>query len=412
MHADTSPPSPVEPGRRIEAVDMVRGFALFGVLLVNMYNFGAGWPIWTGPADRIAAGVMRFFFETKSWRLFSFLFGLGFAFQLLSARRRELPLLGRYLRRLGSLFVIGALHALLYDGDILMLYAELGLLLVLFVRVPPRVLLVLAIGLLAVFPVGNAVQSFGGGRGPADAEEQVDWLARRAELMSEHPYSVGSVREVMAVNAQAIPPVLLDDPLGPESNLGFFAMFLLGLYAGLRGIFRDLEGNLTLIRRVRTWGLGLGFLGMGVERSLAAGWGYDLFGARGAHPGVELLGDAAFAYGSTALSLGYAAAVLLLARSPRWRRLVAPLGPVGRMALTVYLSQSLVFTTLFYGYGFGLALQVGPLAVSVMAVVIFVVQIVACGWWLERYRFGPAEWAWRAVTYLRAPPMRLVPDRA
>ena len=76
---------PVDPRRRIEAVDMVRGFALFGVLLVNMFNFGANSIIWNEPGDELAFSVMRFFFETKSWRMFSFLFGLGFALQLLGA---------------------------------------------------------------------------------------------------------------------------------------------------------------------------------------------------------------------------------------------------------------------------------------------------------------------------------------
>ena len=89
---------PVEPGRRIEAVDMVRGFALFGVLLVNMFNFGAGSLVWTAPTDELAFAVKRFFFETKSWRLFSFLFGFGFALQLLRAEQRGARFLPVYVR--------------------------------------------------------------------------------------------------------------------------------------------------------------------------------------------------------------------------------------------------------------------------------------------------------------------------
>jgi len=124
-------PGPVDPRRRIEAVDIVRGFALFGVLLVNMFNFGAYSIVWNDPGDELAFSVMRLFFETKSWRLFSFLFGFGFALQLIRAREGGSKFAPVYLRRLIILFVIGAGHALIYDGDILMLYAELGLLLVL-----------------------------------------------------------------------------------------------------------------------------------------------------------------------------------------------------------------------------------------------------------------------------------------
>ena len=123
---------PIDPPQRIETIDMVRGFALFGVLLVNMFNFGAYSPIWTDASDRAAFSVMRFFFETKSWRLFSLLFGLGFSLQLLRAHSRGSGFVPVYLRRLGALFLIGMGHALLFPADVLVVYAELGLVLLVF----------------------------------------------------------------------------------------------------------------------------------------------------------------------------------------------------------------------------------------------------------------------------------------
>ena len=120
-------PAPVDPRRRIEAIDMVRGFALFGVLLVNMFNFGAYSIAWNGPGDEFAFSGMRFFFETKSWRLFSFMFGLGFALQMIRAEARGSKFAPVYLRRLIILFVIGAAHGLIYDGAILMSYGHMGL---------------------------------------------------------------------------------------------------------------------------------------------------------------------------------------------------------------------------------------------------------------------------------------------
>ncbi|MGB6001027.1 MAG: DUF418 domain-containing protein, partial [Thermoanaerobaculia bacterium] len=117
---------PVAPASRIVEVDMVRGFALFGVLLVNMYGFGADSIAWNSPIDQLAFAIMRVFFESKSWTLFSMLFGFGFAVQLQRAHSQGFRILPIYLRRLAVLFAIGAAHALLFDGDILMLYAELG----------------------------------------------------------------------------------------------------------------------------------------------------------------------------------------------------------------------------------------------------------------------------------------------
>jgi uncharacterized protein len=123
----------------------------------------------------------------------------------------------------------------------------------------------------------------------------------------------------------------------------------------------------------------------------------------GARAAWSLLGDLSFTYGSTALAGGYAAAIVLLAGSARVRPFLQPLGPVGRFALSVYLSQTLAFTTLFYGYGFGQVFRLGPAAVTGIAIAIFAVQVAVCAWWAGRFRYGPVEWLWRALTYLRIP---------
>src|SRR5210317_1349096 len=119
------PIGPVDPKARLGSVDAVRGFALFGVLLVNMYNFGADAPEWTGALDSAVYMSMHALFETKSLRLFSLLFGFGFALQLAGLISREGGSILIYLRRLTILFVFGMAHALFFDGDILMEYAML-----------------------------------------------------------------------------------------------------------------------------------------------------------------------------------------------------------------------------------------------------------------------------------------------
>jgi uncharacterized protein len=402
--------SPIDPGQRLDHVDMVRGFALFGVMLVNMFNFGASSIVWTEPYDVATFSVMRFFFETKSWRLFSFLFGFGFALQLLRAEKRDIRFLPTFVWRLAILFVFGAANGLLYNGDILMYYAELGLVLILFRNVSPQLALVLAAVLLTVFPMQRAAYSLFNGPSPEMDPFEVR-LEREQERMTErletHPHAVGSVADVMAENAQWIPNNILTDRTGLEAVYGFFGMFLLGLYAGRRRILHELDRNWQFIRNLCRWGIGLGILGMVIERLLAGFAGYRLFGSHVIHVLPQFVGDFAFAFGATALALGYAAAVVIMSRHHYWRRFVKPLAAVGRMALTIYLLQTLMFSTLFYGYAFGQVFRIGPAAVFSYAVAFFAVQIVIANWWLRRFRFGPAEWLWRSLTYRKLQPMRL-----
>jgi uncharacterized protein len=403
-------PGPVAPASRIVEVDIVRGFALFGVLLVNMYGFGADSIAWNLPTDKLAFAIMRVFFESKFWTLFSMLFGFGFAVQLQRAHARDARILPIYLRRLTVLFAIGAAHALLFDGDILMLYAELGLGLLIVHRLPTRWLLLLAVALMLVFPLARLASALDR---PAGSEEIRSVDEARVQLeraQRTHVYATGSFAEVVADNASAIPADPLEDVDTPESGLAVFAMFLLGFSVGRSRVLRDIPGYAAPIAHVRAWGLGFGLAAMAAERVLAATAGYTVFGSQQAGPGVQFAGDLLFAFGTTALALGYAATLLLAAQTPLGRVALAPLAGVGRLALTVYLTQTLIFTTLFYGYGFGQAFRLGPAAVTAWAVMIFAVQVVACQWWSRRFRFGPVEWLWRSLTYLKWQPLRLRSD--
>lgn len=387
---------------------MVRGFALFGVLLVNMYNFGAFSPIWTATADRVAFSLMHLFFETKSWRLFSLLFGIGFALQLEGARARGTGFVPAYLRRILVLFCIGMGHALFFPGDVLMVYAELALVLLLFRNGSPRLLAILAVALLALYPLGRAADTLVSGRAaPAQTVDVERARVVNEQLRTTHPHAVGSFGDVVRANARVIPANAFGQPLGLESGLGFLAMFLLGLAAGRRRTLANLGASLPGVRRLALWALSAGAVGTLAERAISLALQRRDLGGEGAPVAWTLVGDLAFTFGSTALAIGYAAVIVLMSRSAQLRRLVEPFGPVGRLALSGYLAQSLVFTTLFYGYGFGQAFRMGPAAVTVCAVGIFVAQVLACAWWVRRYRFGPVEWLWRALTYLRLPPMRV-----
>jgi uncharacterized protein len=310
------------------------------------------------------------------------------------------------------LFALGAAHALLYDGDILMLYAELGLGLLVVRRLPTRGLLLVAVGLMLAFPLAR-IASIGGEPGGMQELESVAEARAQLEL-AQHTdvYATGSLAEVAADNADAIPADPLEDVNSPESGLAVFAMFLLGLCIGRSGVLRDIPAQVAPMARVRAWGMTFGLAAMAAERVLAVTAGYAVYRPQQAGPGVQLAGDLLLALGTPALALGYAAMLVLAAQTPRGRAALAPLAEVGRLALTVYLGQTLIFTTLFYGYGFGQIFRLGPVAVTAWAVMIFGAQIVACQWWTSRFRFGPMEWLWRSLTYLKWQPLRLRSDPA
>jgi uncharacterized protein len=392
---------PTDPQSRLRSVDAVRGFALFGVLLVNMYNFGAEAPEWTDSVDRVFATLTHSVFETKSWRLFSMLFGFGFALQLARVVAHG-GSLWFYFRRLLILFVFGMAHALFFDGDILMEYAALGLILVAFRNVRQRTLLVLACVLLAAFPVGNLIHT------PSDEDvaEQIEDTLPLAVQRVDHPY-LGSPMEVFRDNAEAIPPRVWLNLHGPESILAIFSMFLLGLYLGRSRILHEVKSHLPLIRRVFAWGMGIGIVSALAEWSLGQKFAYAVFTESTASNSIQFLGDLLFAYGSTALALAYGAGIVLLAQRPGWQAVLRPLQNLGRMALTVYLSGTAMFTTLFYGYGLGQLFLLGPAATTAYAVLFFTLQLLFCNWWMGRFRYGPAEWLWRSLTYMKLQPMRI-----
>jgi uncharacterized protein len=177
-------------------------------------------------------------------------------------------------------------------------------------------------------------------------------------------------------------------------------MFLFGLYVGRRRVFHDLTGQLSCIRRMLWWGLALGLVGEAVYFLLPR-----LASVLPAWTGVFRL-TAWWAFGVPGLCFFYVAVLTLLFRNPAWRGWLAPLGAVGRTALSNYLLQSVICTTIFYSYGLGLYGKVGPALGLALTALIFALQIPLSMWWLRRFRFGPAEWLWRTLTYGKLQPMR------
>ncbi|MBN1428689.1 MAG: DUF418 domain-containing protein [Anaerolineae bacterium] len=407
--------APISRPERIEVIDILRGFAIFGILLVNMETFGA--PIynfvepatrWPALIDQIATFAVRFFAENKFYSLFSLLFGLGLTLQMTRAEERGTRFVPLYIRRLLVLLVFGLLHAYLFwVGDILAIYGVLGFLLLLFRKAKPKTLLIWSVIVLSiprVLYIGSTILITLANGAPESAAMVAEQFAQQREFFSASAiqatevYARGTFMEQMAQRVQ--------DNLTMYSVMtffmpGIFAMLLLGVYVGRRGILQDIPGNLKLIRKVMIWGLVLGVIG-----NLVAVVGGE-YSSRIEPSWIGAISDIGTGIGAPALCLFYASAITLLVQNPVWQNRLRPLAAVGRLSLSNYLFQTLVCTTMFYSYGLGLYGQVGPALGVVLAVVIYLIQIPLSVLWARYFRFGPFEWLWRSLTYGRWQPMRL-----
>jgi len=395
--------------RRLEHLDVLRGFALLGILLVNFEWF-------TQPIQAIMLGTranlegldllvgqtIAILGEGKFYPLFSILFGAGFALMLERAVSRGAPFWGVYLRRLFVLLLFGLAHILLvWSGDILLVYSlSAFLMILLFRKTPPRRLWKWAIlfWVLPVLLMWMGAASIEATRGnpeihasvmeqfEADQEESRDVIDRAAQIHAE-----GSFTENLGQRARDLQFMLAFSPFWIPPFLGFF---LLGRWLIVTGKLSRPSENEPWLRRWRATGLAAG-----LPMAAAAVW--LLHGQNMMIPSLQVSGGMTLAtIASVFVPLGYLSAVTL-----SWRRL-AFLAPAGRMALTNYLLQSLFWTSLFYGYGLGLWGEVPRAAQLPLALAFFAGQIFFSRWWLERFRFGPAEWLWRTLTYWQPQPMR------
>lgn len=404
---------PVSPPERMPVLDVLRGFALFGILLMNIEGMAGPLalaitgmdPHWHG-ADRWSDALVYVLVQGKFYTLFALLFGMGFALMSQRAEAVGRPFAAWYWRRSLVLLTIGAAHALLlWSGDILVSYALLSLLLPAFRRVPVPSLAVMGIALylapslfyLGTGALANTMQ--------ADPALATGWQRALAEQGTQATLQLQAQREAYGAGdfAQATAQRWQDMRISIDSLLlvwpQIFGMFLLGAGFVRSGAILWPERFIGLYSALRAL-LPLGLAMMLGSFALAPTLLPDHYDLR-ISMAVALAGVA-----NLTLCLGYLAWIVRGLQSPRWSRGLLRLAPAGRMALTNYLLQSLVCTLLFYRYGLGYFERMPRFWQLPFAVVLFLLQVVASRWWLARFRFGPVEWLWRWLTYLHRPPMR------
>jgi uncharacterized protein len=401
--------APISLDERIEVLDVLRGLAVCGILIGNMQWF-SGYGMMpkslarqTPLADQLTHFLVWFFVEGKFYSIFSFLFGFGFALQIARAQERGDTQATLFKRRLFWLLVIGVLHAyLLWAGDILSIYAVMGFVLILFRKQTSQALLKWAIVLLLI-PILAYVLFYL----LFVAFVPPDLLAKMNAAQMD--FWQESIRKVQQSNyLQIISGYNLNYIVGRYASLivetrlpKILAMFLLGFYAYRQKFFQNLSSHQTFIRRVLVYGFVLGLVGNLAFATFA--------GAEAVFPPspAGIIGVISYAFGVPALALFFIAAIATLWQKTAWRRVLGWLAPVGRMALTNYLLQTLICCFIFYGYGFGYFGKVGAATATLIALAIFLLQILLSVLWLRYFSYGPMEWIWRQLTYRKRLSLRL-----
>lgn len=390
---------------RIEIIDVLRGFALLGIIIVHFSDqyYAGGVPasipnLFTkNLGDEIISGVIDVLIVGKFYLIFSFLFGLSFFIQL-SKSDGSLSFVVRFAWRLVVLFAIGFIHSLHYRGDILTIFAVLGFGLLLVHRLPDKAILVLAVLLILNVPalVTRVVEGFMSDANPFPPQDEKVLEAYHQAVKS------GSYGSILKANYYELFEKARFQLISGRAYITL-GLFLLGLYVGKRDLVASWESRLPAIRALRRkalWTLLFSVLAtagifgllmlLGIKLNDTFNW---------------TIGGFAYDLANACLATFYVSTILILFTKERWRNQLMHLYAVGRMGLTTYLTQSLFGTVLFFSFGLGLLGEMGSLACTLIALVIYILQIELSKRWLAHFRYGPVEWFWRSLTYLKVQPL-------
>jgi uncharacterized protein len=425
-----SPLAPVSGGERLGAVDVLRGFALLGILPINIYSIAmpalasSNPLLWGGAGIHLGTWIFtHIVFELKFMAIFTMLFGAGLILMTERAEARGAALGKIFYRRMLWLLVIGLIHSyFIWYGDILVNYALCGMLLFPLRRLRPRTLVALACIFLGIslavilgLDVGRSRLQQAAERAEArlaagetltddEARARQAWAEKVAKAHSG-PEEVADELRIFRGGYRGIFEKRLPLVLAMQTFMWIAlavwrtgGLMLLGMALMKWGFLRGVRDERSYKRWALVgYGLGLPIVVFGVARLVVREfdplyyWGAGIF----------------YNYlGSVLVGVAHAA-VVMLAVKRRWlAALAVRLAAVGRMTLTNYLMHSILLTTVFYGYGFGLYGHVDRFYLMGFVLTVWWLQLYLSPVWLHRFRFGPVEWLWRSLTYWRRQPMR------
>lgn len=402
---------PVKSSERYAILDVLRGLALLGIALANFPEFSlysflpveAAGAMPTAGIDRIVRYLQYIFIDGKFYTIFSLLFGIGFSIIITNAARKGTNGFRIFYRRMFVLLLMGFLHLMfLWSGDILMLYALLGMLLPLFRNASNRALLVWAFVLMAIPVAVDFIVELSGIYPSASVVDLQQFYCNKYGITDENfAYWLRDAEHYGGTFEFLIQGALVRVQEFIDGNRYFKVMglFLLGFCIGRNRLYADLAGFMPQLKRIARYG----FI-VGVPLSFIYAWS-----AMNGRPWG--LGTHAALYFASVFPLGFAYVAgicLCYLRHPQWKGFRFFAMP-GRMALTNYIGQSVFGMLLFYGIGFGFGAGVGLVYVILIAAGVWIVQALFSGIWLHFCQFGPLEWIWRMLTYGKV--FKLVKER-
>jgi len=428
----TSLSSPVSGKARIQSIDTLRGVALFGILLMNIIAFANPFAAYLDPrVDGAGEGINLATFmavdilaEGSMRTIFSMLFGAGMLIFLNKPGADPESIRLLYYRRSLLLVAFGLFNAyiLVWPGDILYTYGMTGLVLYYFRDLPAPRLAQYAAGVLLLLAMVHGGMHYQARVLKAEVDE-IRALPASVELSSGQEETLETWQTFL--EQQFSTPELVARELAVK-QAGYRANFIqaaqnnifIQTFGFIVNSFWDALAMMLLGMAFLKWRLfdasrsmgfytGLSVLGFGVGIPLNA-WETFTFVNSGFELHWNSFNRPTYDLGRLGLALGYIGLVMMICKSGVLGSLRAGLARVGQMALTNYLVQSVICNVIFLGFGFGLAGELQRHQIYYVVLAIWIVQFVFSSWWLRRYRFGPAEWLWRSLTYQQRQPLRLM----
>jgi uncharacterized protein len=401
--------TPTDPKQRIAILDELRGFALLGIIFNNMLYF-SGYnyvpfetlkQIIDFQLNENIYSFLEIVITAKFYTLFSILFAVGFYVQLGKHKDDSADFIKIYRRRMYILFVIGVLHNLIWSGDILLTYSIYGFIMTYFRNVSAKNLIRWSLFFI-LFPLlidfamsfsSNAIVNISSGSNTQIVHTSYPDM-KPEDIIST--FQNGTIPEIFILNFRLVVWKYIG-----LFGLGFFfkmiGIFLLGLYLASIGFFTEKSKSTSLL---------IACLIIGLLATISA---KILGGSTYQYPPTlpNTLYKFLISVGQIFMCLGYIMLIFIIVKTSFGKKVFKYLIPVGRMALSNYLSQTIIMILIFYNFGFNLIGRVGLIPTMCIAILILVLQIIFSNIWLRYYKFGPFEWLWRSLTYKKRIKIRI-----
>lgn len=393
---------------RIPLVDGLRGFALLGIILAHYGGWHSGWslpqevnaPYQSDTLSQIIWTFDGIFVTGKFFAFFSFLFGVSFGLMLLRTTENKNSFLLRFAWRLALLGGIGFLHHLHWRGDILSIYAIAGFGLLLFANASNW--LILIVGILLVLNIPARLQD------GYMALNQIDTGAMWGQIFDEP----GNKRYLQLIREGNYLPFVLDNLAAFSKKMQFqllsgriyitFGFFLLGFWFARKRLLQNFENERPFFKKILIYTLAIVLVLVAVAVVIQVS---GIFNNNTQPPlWLNALFSTLFDLLNAAMVLFYVAGMGFLFSKKSWHNILESMAVIGKMALTSYLTQTLLAWFIFFGFGFDLMGRVSPAVGYLIGIGVFLAQIAGSKYWLSRFYYGPVEWAWRSLTYLKAQP--------